>query len=223
LDTEILTSIFSIIVIDIILGGDNAIVIALACRNLPGHQKNQAIILGTGLAITARVLLTIVVVYLLQIPFVMLIGGLLLTIIAYKLLVNNYENESVKPESTLFGAVKTIVFADLIMGLDNVLGIAGAADGNILLVVIGLLFSVPIIIWGSKLILHLMEHFPVLIYIGSGVLSYTAGKMIISEERLRGYFITNPKLEIMLILFIILGVILVGWVKNHFHKVTFEK
>jgi YjbE family integral membrane protein len=218
LETEILSSIFTIIIIDIILGGDNAIVIALACRNLPKKNKDKAIFLGTSLAILVRVLLTVLVVYLLKIPFLLLIGGLLLIIISYKLITNHTHHGTIKGEATLWGAIKTIVFADLIMGLDNVLAIAGASEGDILLVIIGLLVSVPIIIWGSKLILHLMELFPFLIYLGSSILAFTAGKMIVSEEKLLPFFISNPELEPLLILLIVLGTTFIGWLTNKYQE-----
>lgn len=219
MDTEIISNILTIIVIDIILGGDNAIVIALACRNLPEKHKNKAIVLGTSLAIIVRVLLTVIVVFLLKIPFVMLIGGFLLIIIAYNLLVDNNNHNSITAEATLFGAVKTILFADFIMGLDNVLAIAGASEGNVVLVMIGLVCSVPIIIWGSKLILLFMERFPILIYFGSSIIAYTAGKMIASDERIRPFFLSNPKLEPLMILILILGIITGGWLKNRYQEV----
>jgi YjbE family integral membrane protein len=218
LETDILTSIFSIIMIDIILGGDNAIVIALACRNLPEKNKNKAIFLGTTLAIVVRILLTVIVVYLLKIPFVMLIGGLMLILISYNLLTENNNHDTIKGDTTLWGAIRTIVFADLIMGLDNVLAIAGASEGKIYLVMIGLLISVPIIIWGSKVILHFMDRFPILIYLGSGILAFTAGKMITSEEKLIPIFKENPKLESLLILFIILVIHIFGWLRNRYRE-----
>jgi YjbE family integral membrane protein len=214
LETDFLISLLQIIAIDILLGGDNAIVIALASRNLPEKQRNKAIFLGTGLAIVVRVVLTIVAVYLLNIPFLYLAGGILLLIIAYKLILEEDEELDVKAGKNLSDAVKTIVFADIAMGLDNVLAIAGAAHGNIILVVIGLLVSVPIIIWGSKIILHFMERFPVLIYIGSGVLAFTAAGMIIEEKVLHSVFADNTMLEYGLYLFLIIGVLFAGILTN---------
>ncbi|KOO50305.1 TerC family protein [Priestia koreensis] len=190
---EIITSILMIVGIDVVLGGDNAIVIALASRNLPESERNKAILLGTGLAVTIRILLTILAVSLLAIPYLQLIGGVLLLLIAFKLLTGNHDDTaSIKGAQTLGTAVKTIVFADLVMGLDNVIAIAGASHGNILLVVTGLLISVPIIIWGSKVILYLMERFKSLVYIGAGILSYTAGTMIFHEKNLQPLFSELP-------------------------------
>lgn len=218
LETEFLISLLQIIAIDILLGGDNAIVIALASRNLPEKQRNKAIFLGTGLAIVVRVVLTIVAVYLLNIPFLYLAGGILLLIIAYKLILEEDEELDVKAGKNLSDAVKTIVFADIAMGLDNVLAVAGAAHGNIVLVVIGLLVSVPIIIWGSKIILHFMERFPVLIYIGAGVLAFTSAGMIVEERMIHSVFEGNDVLKYGLYVFLVVGVILAGILTNTFKK-----
>jgi YjbE family integral membrane protein len=215
-ESEFFSALLSIIAIDIVLGGDNAVVIALASRYLPEDKRNKAIFLGTGLAVIVRVLLTIIMVYLLNIPYLMLIGGFLLVYIAYKLLINNSEKHNIKAGTTLAQAVKTIVFADIVMGLDNVLAIAGAAHGIILLVIIGLLISVPIIIWGSKLILLFLERYPALVYIGAGILAYTAAHMILKEEVVANLIGNNSLLEATLIICIILGVIIAGWMTNQF-------
>lgn len=218
LETEFLISLLQIIAIDILLGGDNAIVIALASRNLPETQRNKAIFLGTGLAIVVRVVLTIVAVYLLNIPYLYLAGGILLLIIAYKLILEEDEELDVKAGKNLSDAVKTIVFADIAMGLDNVLAVAGAAHGNIVLVVIGLLVSVPIIIWGSKIILHFMERFPILIYIGAGVLAFTSAGMIVEERMIHSVFEGNDILKYGLYVLLVVGVILAGILTNTFKK-----
>ncbi|MFC0524768.1 TerC family protein [Pontibacillus salicampi] len=214
MELELIKDILVIIGIDIVLGGDNAIVIALASRNLPDKQRNKAIFWGTGLAVGIRVVLTAVAVYLLKIPFLQLIGGLLLIYIAVKLLSDNEEEPEIEAKDSLAAAIKTIVFADIVMGFDNVLAIAGAAHGNILLVVIGLLVSVPIIIWGSKLILTLMEKFPFLIYIGSGILAYTAAEMILSEGNLESFFHTYAYLEWVMPIAAIVGVLAAGYFLN---------
>jgi YjbE family integral membrane protein len=216
LETEFIIALLQIIAIDILLGGDNAIVIALASRNLPVSQRNKAIFLGTGLAIVVRILLTILAVYLLNIPFLYLIGGILLLIIAYKLILEEEDQLDVKAGKTLSDAVKTIVFADIAMGLDNVLAVAGAAHGNVILVALGLLISVPIIIWGSKIILHFMERFPVLVYIGSGVLAFTAAGMIMEEKMIYSFFEGNTMLKYGLYIFLIVGVIFAGLLTNSF-------
>ncbi len=218
LETEFLISLLQIIAIDILLGGDNAIVIALASRNLPETQRNKAIFLGTGLAIVVRVVLTIVAVYLLNIPYLYLAGGILLLIIAYKLILEENEELDVKAGKNLSDAIKTIVFADIAMGLDNVLAVAGAAHGNIVLVVIGLLVSVPIIIWGSKIILHFMERYPILIYIGAGVLAFTSAGMITEERMIHSVFVGNDVLKYGLYVFLVAGVILAGVLTNSFKK-----
>lgn len=182
MNLDMLEPILIIISIDIILGGDNAVVIALASRNLPPEQRNKAIFLGTGLAIVARILLTTVALYLLQIPFLQLIGGLLLFYIALKLLTDEDDNQQISAGDSLMAAVKTIVFADIVMGFDNVLAIAGASHNNISLVIMGLLVSVPIIVWGSRFILMLMDRFPMLIYFGAGILAYTAAEMVLEDS-----------------------------------------
>ncbi|MEW5323003.1 TerC family protein [Geobacillus thermoleovorans] len=189
---EYIVSILVIIGIDVILGGDNAVVIALASRNLPEQKRNVAIIVGTALAIAVRIVLTVAVVWLLTIPFLQLAGGVVLFWIALKLMgQKDAKPTMIKAEPSLWKAIQTIVAADVAMGLDNVIAIAGAAQGHIGLVVFGFLCSVPIIILGSKIILYAMERFPILIYAGGALLAYTAGKMIAAEERLRPFYPPN--------------------------------
>lgn len=187
--TEFLSALLAIIVIDLILAGDNAIVIALAARNLPAHLQKKAIFWGTGGAIVVRALMTGVVVWLLKIPGLLFAGGALLVWIAIKLLApgDDGKGEGHVAASSFWGAMKTIVIADAVMGLDNVLAVAGAAQGSYLLVVLGLLISIPIVVWGSTLILHWVERFPVIVYIGAGVLAWTAFKMMSSEPLLKTY------------------------------------
>jgi YjbE family integral membrane protein len=217
LDFEFIRQLLIIVGIDIVLGGDNALVIALASRNLPKSQRNKAIFLGTGLAIFMRIMLTIVALYLLKIPYLQLAGGILLIWIAYKLLVEDGgEASKIKGGTTLFQAVRTIVFADIIMGFDNVLAIAGAAHHDISLVIFGLLISIPIIIWGSKIILVLMDRFPILIYFGAGILAYTAGTMITHEEQMLPILENNEMLSIAIPLLTILFVLFSGWVSKSF-------
>ncbi|MFG6118105.1 TerC family protein [Thalassobacillus sp. B23F22_16] len=215
MEWELIQAMLIIIGIDIVLGGDNAIVIALASRNLPEKQRNKAILFGTGLAIIVRVLLTAVALYLLHIPFLRLIGGVLLIYIAIKLLTEEEEEPDIKASDSLLSAIKTIVFADIVMGFDNVLAIAGASHDNILLVAMGLLVSVPIIIWGSKIILRLMERFPSLVYIGAGILAYTAAEMILEERRLRIFFEQFDSLQYVMPLVTIFLVIAWGYRNNN--------
>lgn len=189
------SALLAIILIDLVLAGDNAIVIALAARALPKHLQKKAIVWGTVGAIVVRSIMTIGVVWLLKVPGLLLIGGLGLLWIAYKLVANsdNHDEHGVAA-TTFWGAMKTIIVADALMGVDNVLGVAGAAHGAFDLVVIGLLISVPIVVFGSSVVLKLVDRFPAIMYIGAGVLAYTAAKMIVTEPMLASVFGTkeNP-------------------------------
>jgi YjbE family integral membrane protein len=179
----------AIILIDLVLAGDNAIVIALAARNLPPEHQNKAIMWGTVGAIVIRSAMTVGVVWLLKIPGLMLVGGLGLLWIAYKLITDTSEDEHQGGTATTFwGAMKTIIVADALMGVDNVLGVAGAANGDFTLVVIGLLISIPIVVLGSKLVLQLVEKWPVIINLGAAVLAFTAAQMVINEKLLDPIF-----------------------------------
>jgi YjbE family integral membrane protein len=179
------TALLAIILIDLVLAGDNAIVIALAARNLPPQLQKKAIMWGAVGAIAVRSVMTVGVVWLLKIPGLMLVGGLGLIWIAYKLLSEDGGQEHDGPAATTFwGAMKTIVVADALMGVDNVLGVAGAAKGAFDLVIIGLLISVPIVVFGSTMVLKLVERFPVIIRIGAAVLAFTAANMIVGEQLL---------------------------------------
>ena len=182
------SALLAIVIIDLVLAGDNAIVIALAARSLPADLRKKAIIWGTVGAIAVRSSMTIIVVWLLMIPGLRFIGGLALVWIAWKLLVPKQEEGAhAKPADNFWGAMKTIVIADAIMGLDNVLAVAGAAKGSFLLVVLGLLISIPIVVWGSTLILKWVDRFPVIVYIGAGVLAWTAAQMMLHEPLLVPY------------------------------------
>lgn len=183
------SALLAIILIDLVLAGDNAIVIALAARHLPVKLKRKAIIWGTVGAIAVRSVMTLGVVWLLKIPGLMLVGGLGLMWVAYKLLADEGSGKHDGPVATTFwGAMKTIVVADALMGIDNVLGVAGAAHGAIDLVVIGLLVSVPIVVFGSSVVLKLVERFPIIIQFGAAVLAFTAARMIVSEPLLDAVF-----------------------------------
>ena len=183
------SALLAIILIDLVLAGDNAIVIALAARNLPPTLQRKAILWGTVGAILVRSVMTLCVVWLLKIPGLMLVGGLGLVWIAYKLLADQGGGEHDGPVVTTFwAAMKTIVVADALMGVDNVLGVAGAAHGSMSLVVIGLLVSVPIVVFGSSIVLKLVERFPLIIQGGAAVLAFTAAKMIIGEPLLDAVF-----------------------------------
>ena len=176
--------VFKIIMIDLLLSGDNAVVIALACRNLPLDQRKKGILYGVAGAIVLRVLLTFFAVNLLSLPYLKLVGALLLIWIGIKLILPEQEEHgegNIRADTHLWGAVKTIIVADFVMSLDNVLGVAAAAHGNAWLLVFGLLVSIPLIAWSSQLVLKLIDRFPVIIYAGGALLGYVAGEMLVSE------------------------------------------
>lgn len=172
-----------IMLINIVLSGDNAVVIALASRNLPVSQRKQAIWWGAFGAIGLRVVLTIIAVYILDIPFIQSAGSLLLLWIAVKLLIDDEGHADVKEASTLGKAIWTIIVADFVMSLDNVLAIAAKAEGEIGVIILGIGLSIPIIIWGSNLVVNMLKKFPILVYIGAGILGYTSGEMFLADTR----------------------------------------
>ena len=205
------SALLAIILIDLVLAGDNAIVIALAARNLPAHLQKKAIAWGTFGAIAVRTVMTVGVVWLLKIPGLMLVGGLGLLWIAYKLLADQGDKEHDGPvASTFWGAMKTIVVGDALMGVDNVLGVAGAAHGSFDLVVIGLLISVPIVVFGSTMVLKLVERFPLIINLGAAVLAITAASMIVKEPFLSSYF-TDAIVKWGVYAISVAGVLGAGW------------
>jgi len=212
--SEFFSSLLAIIIMDLVLAGDNAIVIGLAARNVPAEKQKKAIFWGIAGAIIVRALLTIFVVWLLKIPGLLFAGGMLLIWIAFKLLVEDKGHGEMKSEANLWGAVKTIIIADAVMGVDNVLAVAGAAHGSVILVVMGLMVSIPIVVWGSTIILKWVERFPVIIYIGAGVLAWTASKMIAEEPFLHGFFEGNDMLKWGLGVIIITAVLLAGKIKK---------
>lgn len=216
LTPEFWSALAAIIVIDLVLAGDNAIVIALAARNLPKTLQRRAIIWGTVGAVAVRASLTIVVVWLLGIPGLMLAGGILLAWIAYRLLTGdeNGREHDLAPATSFWAAMRTIVVADAVMGLDNVLAVAGAAHGSALLVVLGLLISIPIVVWGSTLILRWIERFPALLYIGGAVLAWTAAKMITDEPLYQEWMEGRPGIRSAVYLFTIGGVLAVPYLRN---------
>jgi YjbE family integral membrane protein len=206
------SALLAIILIDLVLAGDNAIVIALAARNLPPQLRKKAIVWGTVGAIAVRSAMTIGVVYLLKIPGLMLVGGLGLLWIAYKLLAPGGGDDEHGPQATTFwGAMKTIIVADALMGVDNVLGVAGAAHGSFDLVVIGLLISVPIVVFGSSVVLKLVDRFPIIIQAGAAVLAFTAASMIVKEPFLKDWFVGVEPLKYAVYVAAIVGVLGAGW------------
>ncbi len=180
-------AVFQIIVIDILLGGDNAVVIALACRNLPAEQRTRGVLWGTVGAIVLRVALIAFAVALLDVPLLKFAGGLLLLWIGVRLMAPAHDvHENIKPADKLIAAIKTIIVADAVMSLDNVIAIAGAAEAadpqhRIALVIFGLLVSIPLIVWGSQLVLKLLDRFPIVITLGAALLGWIAGGLIIND------------------------------------------
>jgi YjbE family integral membrane protein len=213
---EFWSALAAIVVIDLVLAGDNAIVIALAARNLPKVHQRKAILWGTLGAVVVRTSLTVAVLWLLQVPGLMLAGGALLVWIAYRLLTGDDggREHDVAPAASFWAAMRTIVIADAVMGLDNVLAVAGAAHGSILLVVLGLLISIPIVVWGSTLILHWLERFPSLLYVGGAVLAWTAVKMITAEPFLEEFFEERRGLVNALYVLVVGGTLGSAWLRN---------
>jgi YjbE family integral membrane protein len=189
-------AVLQIIVVDILLGGDNAVVIALACRNLPPAQRTRGVLLGTMGAIVLRVALISFAVVLLDIPFLKFVGGLMLLWIGVKLMTPDHGDPNIKPSDRLWTAVKTIIVADAVMSLDNVIAVAGAAEAadpqhRLALVIFGLLVSIPLIVWGSTLVLRLLDRFPIVIALGAGLLGWIAGGLLIDDPFMDRWSWTN--------------------------------
>lgn len=210
------SALLTIVLIDLVLAGDNAIVIALAARSLPPSLQNKAIIWGTVGAIVIRSAMTLGVVWLLKVPGLMLAGGLGLLWIAFKLISDISDDEHTSASSTTFwGAIKTIVVADALMGIDNVLGVAGASNGSFDLVVLGLLISIPIVVLGSKVVLRLVQRWPVIIQLGAAVLAFTGAQMIVSEQLLSSIFSSGEVIDevarFSTYAIAVSGVLFLGW------------
>jgi YjbE family integral membrane protein len=191
---ELLTSQFwlglgAIIWVNIILSGDNAVVIALAARSLPAHQQKRAVIWDAGAAVVLRIVLTVVAVELLKLSYLKLIGGVLLFWIAVKLLVPEEDgDEGIKSSANLIGAIKTILIADLVMSLDNVIAVAAVAKGSILLLVLGLVISIPLVVFGATMLMRLMERYPAIIAVGAALIGYVAGEMLVTDPVVVDWF-----------------------------------
>ncbi len=215
MNMEYFILLMQIMMVNIVLSGDNAVVIALAARNLPAKLQKRAVLWGCGGAIVLRILLTIVAVALLEIPFLQFFGALLLIWIAIKLLIEEDESEGHHhAHDNMFGAVKTILIADIVMSLDNTLAIAGVAKGDWSLLITGLVLSIPLIVFGSTMIMKMIHRFPVIVYVGAGLIAYTAGEMIDSDKAVQPYLPNiihgTPYLAILLTV----GVIGYGWWHN---------
>lgn len=202
-----------IVLINIVLSGDNAVVIAMASKNLPPEQRKKAIWWGTFGAIALRLVLTVIAVAILQIAYIQAIGSLLLFWIAVKLLVEDDGSTHVAQAATLGKAVTTIIMADLVMSLDNVLAIAAKAQGNLTIMILGIGLSIPIIIWGSTLVMRLLHRYPVLVFLGAGILGFTAGEMLLNDRKLGGY-LDHGMLHWTLPIALALLVVLIGLVKK---------
>ncbi|MDI6710520.1 MAG: TerC family protein [Thermoanaerobacterales bacterium] len=219
---ETLAAIGSIVVMDLVLGADNAIIIAMASRMLPARLRRQAIIWGTVGAVAVRGALAVIAVWLLMIPALQFVGGLLLFWIALKLLKQEPRSGDPAPKgrlraggNTVAGAIQTIVFADLLMGTDNILAIAGAANGHPGLVIFGLALSVPIIVGGSTVVLGLMDRFPAIVALGAAVVAWTAGRMIVHDHLIGGFLTASiPYVETWLPLVLVLLVLAVDWLRK---------
>jgi len=176
-----------IIGVNIVLSGDNAVVIALAARSLPQKQQKQAVIWGAGAAVVMRIILTIFAVALLGLPWLKIIGSLLLFWIGVKLLIPEEGEDEIEASDQLLAAIKTILIADLVMSLDNVIAVAAAAGGSYTLLILGLAISIPLVIFGATLLIKLMERFPVIITVGAGLIGWVAGEMLVADKALQGW------------------------------------
>jgi YjbE family integral membrane protein len=194
----------AIVVANILLSGDNAVVIAMAARSLPAHQQRKAIFWGSAAAIVMRIVLTVVAVQLLQYPYLKIVGGALLLWIGVQLLVESDEGGDIKAPGTMGAAVRTILVADLVMSVDNVLAVAGAADRapeayRIPLLIVGLGLSIPLIIVGSTLLMKVMDRFPIIITLGAALLGFLAGEMFATDPAVVGWFHANmPEADFIL-------------------------
>jgi len=210
--TDFFSGLLAIILLDLVLAGDNAIVIAMAASRLPKALQKKAVFWGTFGAVAVRFALTAVLVYLLKLPGLMLAGGLLLLPIAWKLLQHGDDDDpNVSAADSFWQALRTIIAADALMGLDNVLAIAGASKGHLGLVIIGLLVSVPLVVWGSTLILKLIERFSIIMYIGAGAIAFTAGRMITHDRWVSGWFDAHPSAMYAMDALLVIGICGGGW------------
>jgi YjbE family integral membrane protein len=195
---ELLAVLFQIASINVILSGDNAVVIALACRSLPPRQQKLALTLGAVGVVVLMTILTACAAYLLTLPYLELVGSLVLLWIGVKLLLPEQQANSVKEGDHLLGAVKTIIIADIVMSLDNVLGMAGAAEGHLGMLVIGLVITIPLILFCSAIIMKLMQRFPILVTLGGALLGYVAGEMAIGDPSIRSWIVPHaPYLNVV--------------------------
>jgi YjbE family integral membrane protein len=188
MDTPMILQALEIIWVNILLSGDNAVVIALACRSLPDGQRQKAVLLGAGAAVVLRIIFTLMTTALMGLPWVKLIGGLVLLWIAIKLLVPEDEDPEIAAHNSLWRAVQTVAIADVVMSLDNVIAIAAVAKGNWNLIIFGLLVSIPLVVFGSQLIMKIMNRYPIVIWLGAALLGYVAAEIMIEDTVVAGLF-----------------------------------
>ncbi|MBS4220886.1 TerC family protein [Bacillus sp. FJAT-49711] len=213
--TAAIVALLKIIAIDIVLSGDNAIVIAMATRSLPKDLQNKAILWGTAGAVTLRILFAIIIVWLLQIPFVNIIGGLLLLWIAYTVLVGGKDEANISSHTGFMKAIGTIIMADAVMSLDNVIAVAGAANGHILMIAVGVAISIPIMIFGSKFIVKAMDKYHWIAYVGSGILAWTAGEMLLKDKHVDQLLgITEGFMTYLIIVLLTVLILFLGYSTN---------
>ncbi|UQZ32909.1 hypothetical protein C2I18_04650 [Paenibacillus sp. PK3_47] len=204
-----------ILMINLVLSGDNAMVIAMASKNLPEKHRKTAVWWGAAGAVALRCILTFAAVLLLKIPYIEAGGGILLLWIAFKLLLEEEEEVRVEEGSTVWKSVRTILLADFVMSLDNVLAIAGLAKGDLALIIIGIALSIPIVVWGSGIIVGLLHRFPVLVFIGAYILAYTAGEMLLQDAKFGAVIsFLLPSIHALLPLLLGILVVLSGAVKR---------
>ena len=209
-DPTLWVALCQIIIINVLLSGDNAVIIALACRSLPPKEQRHAFIIGSVGIVILMTALTAAASYLLTMPYIEVIGSLLLLWIGIKLLLPEDDNEAVSASDSFWGAVKTIIIADIVMSLDNVLGMAGAAQGHMGLLFVGMVITIPLILFGSAMLMRLMERFPVIITLGAGLLGYVAGEMAVGDPAIKGYLANAHYLEIVVPIIGVLIVVGVG-------------
>lgn len=220
LDWTFFSGLFSVIVINIILSGDNAVVIAMAVRSLPRAQRQKGIWLGAGAAVLLRIVFTFFVANMLQIPYLKLAGGAVILWLAVKLFVDSGSEEDGQEAGTLWQALKLIVIADVTMSLDNVLGVGAASRGNLFLLIFGLGTSIPILIFASSMLSMLMDKYPIIIYIGAAVLGKVGGEMIITDPIVVQTFVPSEILIYFVEALCAVGVVIVGklWAKRTYAK-----
>ncbi|MEY2948003.1 MAG: hypothetical protein RL084_1400 [Pseudomonadota bacterium] len=219
--SEFWIGLMKIIWINIILSGDNAVVIALAARSLPEEQQRKAIMFGSGAAVVLRVALTVVAAKLLEVSYLQIVGGLLLLWIGAQLLSEEDEEEGGEPtQSTMGAAIRTILIADLVMSLDNVIGVAAAAKGSMTLLVLGLAISIPLVVFGSSMMIKLMTRFPIVVTFGACLIGWVGGETIASDVALRGFAEANPWLHYTAAAAGALAVLAIGkfFQKKHAHS-----